>query len=378
MIYLDSAATSLLKPPCVAEAVSDAIHSMGNSARGLHRAALDSSRIIYQTRMQLARLFGAEAPEQIAFMQNSTMALNTAIKGLLHPGDHVITTAMEHNSVLRPLYELREQGVRLTILPCDARGNISPKQVEESIRPETAAVVCTHCSNVTGNVNDIHAIGGICRKHGVKFVLDASQSAGVFPIDMQRDGIDVICFTGHKSLLGPQGTGGICVGKSTAIRPLLSGGTGVHSFSEAQPPDMPTILESGTLNGHGIAGLHAALGYLESKGIDRIRVEEQRLAARFYDLLKDEPLLTFYGDLHQTNRAAIVSLNLGQYDSAQVCDELAERFDIAVRAGAHCAPLMHKHFGTEHQGMVRFSFSQFNTEQEIERAAEAVRTLIYE
>ena len=378
MLYFDYAATSLRKPDGVAKAVADAILSMGNGARGTHAASLASSRMIYETREMLARLFGAEEACQIAFTMNSTMALNIAIKGMIQPGDHVITTAMEHNSVLRPLYELERQGVVLTILPCDTFGRISYKEMEESFRENTKAVVCTHVSNVTGNVNDIRRIGQMCREHQAYFILDASQSAGTFPIHMQEDQVDVICFTGHKGLLGPQGTGGLCVKKGVAIRPLLSGGSGIHSFSKEQPEQMPTRLEAGTLNAHGIAGLHVALRYLQEYGIDRIREEEQKLASYFYEQLRKEDSITFYGDLDNPVHGAIVTFNIGDYDSAQVSDELAQRFSICTRPGAHCAPLMHETFGTEGQGAVRFSFSHFHTMEEVRTAVEAIHTLIHE
>lgn len=378
MIYLDNAATTLCKPPCVIQAVTHAMTAMGNSARGAHSSALAASREVYETRCLLAELFGLKEPERVVFTLNSTMALNIAIKGLLAAGDHVITTAMEHNSVLRPLYEWQEKGVRLTILPCDELGNISYEQLEQSICADTKAVVCTHISNVTGNINDIARIGDICRRHRILFLLDASQSAGIFPINMEEMHIDVVCFTGHKSLFGPQGTGGLCVREGCEIRPLLSGGTGIHSFSRTQPEPMPTRLEAGTLNIHGIAGLRAALQYNREQTPQKMRRHEQELARYFYEALRKEPKLTFYGDCSNPNHAAIVTFNLGTYDSAEVGDELAVRFGIQTRAGIHCAPLIHRTFGTEKQGAVRVSFSYLNTMEEAEEAVQAVRTLIHE
>ena len=227
MIYFDNAATTIRKPDCVIQAVTEAMCSLGNSGRGVHSGALSASRIIYKTRVALAQLFGAESPDRIAFTANATQALNIAIKGILRPGDHVITTALEHNSVLRPLYELEDQGVQLTVLPADTMGNISYEDFQKEIQSNTRAIVTTHGSNLTGNLLDIQQIGTIAKKHDLIYIVDASQTAGVFPIDVQDMHIDILCFTGHKGLLGPQGTGGIYVREGVDVRPLLSGGSGV-------------------------------------------------------------------------------------------------------------------------------------------------------
>ena len=277
MIYFDNAATTMRKPDCVAQAVTEAMRALGNSGRGAHGGALSASRIIYDARVALARLFGAETPERIAFTANATESLNIALKGVLNPGDHVITTALEHNSVLRPLYELEDLGVELTILPADPMGNIRYEDFEKEIRSDTKAIVTTHGSNLTGNLLDIQKIGGIARKHGLIYIVDASQTAGIFDIDVQKMHIDLLCFTGHKGLLGPQGTGGIYVREGVAVRPLLSGGSGVQTYLRSHPPQMPVLLEAGTLNGHGIAGLGAAIRYLRETGLDTIRAKEQEL-----------------------------------------------------------------------------------------------------
>lgn len=375
MIYMDNAATTMQKPERVAEAVLQAMSSIGNAGRGATEAALGASRIIYDTRERLCRLFGGESPKQIVFTANSTESLNIAIKGILKPGDHVITTVLEHNSVLRPLYECREMGVELTILDCDRKGNISCDDVRGAIQENTRAVVCTHGSNLTGNMIDIGAVGSIAREHQILLIVDASQTAGVFPIDVQKMKIDVLCFTGHKSLLGPQGTGGMYVGPQVKIRPLLSGGSGVDTYNTYHPKEMPTALEAGTLNGHGIAGLNAALSYLEEVGIDTIRERELSLMWLFYEGIRMIPGVKIYGDFDVKHRCPIVSFNIGDYDSSEVSDELSAVYDIATRPGAHCAPLMHKALGTETQGAVRFSFSHYNTEEEIEVAIQAVRAL---
>ena len=378
MIYFDNAATTLRKPDCVVQAVAEAMCSLGNSGRGVHSGALSASRIIYDTRAALAQLFGAESPERIAFTANSTQALNMAIKGVLSPGDHVITTALEHNSVLRPLYELEDRGLQLTVLPADGAGNICYDDFEKEIRPNTKAIVTTHGSNLTGNLLPIGRIGSVAERNGLLYILDASQTAGVFDIDVQRMHIDILCFTGHKGLLGPQGTGGIYLREGVQLRPLLSGGSGVQTYLRTHPPQMPTALEAGTLNGHGIAGLGAAVGYLRETGLSAIREREQKLMWDFYEAVREIPGITVYGDFTSRNRCPIVSLNIRDYDSAEVSDALSEQYGIATRPGAHCAPLMHKALGTVHQGAVRFSFSHYTTEEEIKFAVSALRELAME
>ena len=378
MIYFDNAATTMRKPDCVIQAVMTAMCSLGNSGRGAHAGALSASRIIYDTRAALARLFGGESPERIAFTVNSTQALNIAIKGTLQSGDHVITTALEHNSVLRPLYEMAAQGVELTILPADSLGNICYEDFEKEIRPNTKVIVTTHGSNLTGNLLDIQRIGAITKKHGLLYIVDASQTAGVFPIDVQKMNIDILCFTGHKGLLGPQGTGGLYVRDGVSVRPLLSGGSGVQTYLQTHPQQMPTALEAGTLNGHGIAGLGAAIGYLQETSLDAICAKEQDLMWEFYRQVKEIPGITLYGDFSGKSRCAIVSLNIRNYDSGEVSDALSEQYGIATRPGAHCAPLMHKALGTAAQGAVRFSFSHYNTNEEIKIAVSALQELARE
>lgn len=372
MIYLDNAATTYHKPEAVVQAVTDALRHMGNAGRGAHEASLDASRMIYDTRQMLAGLFHAGDASRVAFTANSTESLNIAIQGILNPGDHVITTVMEHNSVLRPLYLMEERGVELTILPLGEDGLISDRDFERAIRKQTKAIICTHASNLTGDMIELAEVGEVCRRHGLLFVVDASQSAGVFPVHMEEMGIHILCFTGHKSLMGPQGTGGICVREGIEVRPLLAGGSGIHSYSKHHPVQMPTALEAGTLNGHGIAGLHAALQFLNETGMETIRCREQMLARQFYEGIKNLTGITVYGNFERKERAPIVTLNIGDYDSGETADELAVTYGILTRAGAHCAPLMHRALGTVEQGSVRFSFSCFNTEKEVEQAIEAV------
>lgn len=374
MIYLDNAATTMKKPQCVIDAVVNAMTHMGNAGRGANEASLDASRIIYDTREKISDLVNLKNPSRVAFTCNSTESLNTAIKGILTNKDHAITTSLEHNSVLRPLYELEEKGMELSVVQCDENGNINYDDFEKLIKENTKAIVCTHASNLVGNVLDVKKIGEIAKKHNLVFIVDASQSAGVFPIDMQDMNIDILCFTGHKGLLGPQGTGGLCVREGINVRPLKVGGSGVNTFSKTQPEAMPTILEAGTLNGHAIAGLNAALDYLKEEGIENIQKREEELMFRFYNGIKDIKDIKIYGNF-ENKRAAIVTFNIGDIDSAAFSDELSLYHDISTRPGAHCAPLMHKAMNTVEQGAVRFSFSHYNTEEEIDTAINAVKEI---
>lgn len=375
MIYLDNAATTLQKPDAVKKAVMEAFDILGNAGRGASEPALSASRMIYGAREVLAGFFHAESANCIVFTANSTESLNIALKGLFSEGDHVITTVLEHNSVLRPLYECREQGGELTIIGCDEKGNISYEEMEAAVKENTRAVVCTHASNLTGNMIDLRKAGQIARRRNLLFVVDASQTAGVYPIDVQELGIDVLCFTGHKSLLGPQGTGGMYVRTGVRIRPLLSGGSGVDTYNPFHPSVMPTALEAGTLNGHGIAGLRAAVCYIMETGMEKIREKELALMRRFYEGVSRIPEVKIYGDFDAGQRSPIVALNIGEYDSAEVSDELNVSYGIVTRPGAHCAPLMHRALGTVSQGAVRFSFSHYNTEEEVDSAIKAIKEL---
>lgn len=375
MIYLDSSATSFLKPPQVAEAVFRSFNTIGNAGRGAHAPTLNASRLIYDTREKLAALFGTPDPSRIAFTCNATEALNIAIHGAIHPGEHVITTACEHNSVLRPLYLKEKEGTELTIIPADKKGRIRYDLLESSVKSNTSAIVLTHASNLSGNVTDLAFVSNFAKKHGLLLIVDASQTAGSLPINVVKMGIDILCFTGHKGLFGPQGTGGLYVREGLTLSPLKSGGSGIHSFDRQHPTDMPTALEAGTLNGHGIAGLNAGLDYILSTGVKNIHAKEISLARRFANGISDISDLKLYGDIDAPLRTPIISLNIGNMSSASVSDILWEDYEICVRAGAHCAPLMHKTFGTEKQGAVRFSFSCFNTEAEIDTAIRAMHEI---
>lgn len=375
MIYLDNAATTLHKPQQVIDAVVHAMQSMGNCARGTHEEALDAARTVYDARVRLASLFGCPRVDHVAFTANSTEALNIAINGLIDPGDHVISTDLEHNSVLRPLYRLEaEHGAELSFVPADKFGNVDYADFERLMKPNTRAVVCTNASNLTGTVLDIERIAKTAHSHGALVIVDASQTAGCWPIDMKKMGIDVLCFTGHKGLMGPQGTGGICVKEGIEIRPFKVGGSGVQSYSRTHPAEYPTRLEAGTLNGHGIAGLGAAAKFISETGVENIHAKERSLMLRFYEGVKNIEGVTVYGDFTK-DKTAIVALNIRDYESGEVSYELSQGYGIATRPGAHCAPRMHKALGTAEVGAVRFSFSFYNTEEEVDEAVRAVAEL---
>ena len=375
MIYLDNAATTLHKPQQVIDAVVHAMQSMGNCARGTHEEALDAARTVYDARVRLASLFGCPRVDHVAFTANSTEALNIAINGLIDPGDHVISTDLEHNSVLRPLYRLEaEHGAELSFVPADKLGNVDYADFERLMKPNTRAVVYTNASNLTGTVLDIERIAKTAHSHGALVIVDASQTAGCWPIDMKKMGIDVLCFTGHKGLMGPQGTGGICVKEGIEIRPFKVGGSGVQSYSRTHPAEYPTRLEAGTLNGHGIAGLGAAAKFISETGVENIHAKERSLMLRFYEGVKNIEGVTVYGDFTK-DKTAIVALNIRDYESGEVSYELSQGYGIATRPGAHCAPRMHKALGTAEVGAVRFSFSFYNTEEEIDEAVRAVAEL---
>lgn len=378
MIYFDNAATTVWKPDSVAEAMLQALSSFGNAGRGSHDHALSAARTIYRTRALLSELFHGEGADCVAFCANATQALNTVIQGCLNPKDHVITDVMEHNSVLRPLYYMKKtHQIQLSVLGDAKEPFLTTEKVLAAVRPDTKLLICTHASNLTGDMNPIRDLGRLCREKGILFVVDASQTAGIFPIDMQEMMIDAVCFTGHKSLMGPQGTGGICLRRAVKLRPLLMGGSGIDSYQKEHPESMPTALEAGTLNAHGIAGLFAALSYIRQEGADKLRKKEMELMWEFYDQVRTIPGITIYGSFEnrEKERSPILSLNIRNMDSGYVSDILSEEYGILTRPGAHCAPLFHKILGTEKQGAVRFSFSHRNTADEIVQAVNALREI---
>lgn len=379
MIYFDNAATTAAKPPAVAETVARAINGFGGVGRGVHEASLDAGLAVFHARQQLARLLGAGDPARVAFASNATEALNTAVNGLVRPGDALVTTAASHNSVLRPLYRaVDERGCSLTVVPHDARGALNYDALDAALEPNVRLAVVTHASNLTGDVYDIARIARICRERGALLLVDAAQTAGVVPIDMGRDGLDLVAFTGHKSLYGPQGTGGLVVAEGVDVEPLKVGGSGTHSYNRRHPARMPERLEAGTLNAHGIAGLGAGLAYIEERGVEEIGARVRALAERFERGVRGIEGVRVLGGGGDVGRCGIVALNVGELDSAAVGDALNAEFGICTRAGAHCAPLMHEALGTQNQGAVRFSFSSFNTADEVDAGIAAVAAIAQE
>lgn len=375
MIYLDNAATTMSKPAQVVDAVVDAMRTFGGVGRGVHASALQADTAVYRARLAIAELLGAPDASRVAFASNATEALNTAIAGLLDAGDHAITTAASHNSVLRPLYRLRDAGtIELDIAPIAADGSLDYDALEALFKPSTRLVVVTHASNLTGDVYDVERIARMAHAHGARIVVDAAQTAGTWPIDMGGQGLDVVAFTGHKGLFGPQGTGGLCVAKGVDVRPLKVGGSGVHSFDEQHPTFMPERLEAGTLNAHGIAGLGAGVSFILEQGIEEVFRHDRRLAERFREEAAAIPGVRILGG-GADGRCAIVALNVGEVDSGEVAFRLNSEFGVCTRAGAHCAPLMHEALGTVEQGAVRFSFSYLNTDEEVELALAALRAI---
>lgn len=381
MIYFDNAATTLKKPQSVIDAVTFALTSYGNSGRGAYKSALDSGRMIYETRVKLAKFFGSNDPSKVIFTYNATESLNTVLFGLLHSGDHVISTVTEHNSVLRPLYKLsNEREVSCDFVGINDRGVLKYEEFKRYIKENTKAIVVNHVSNVTGEVANLHYISKVAKENNIYLIVDASQSAGNIKIDMEETGIDILCFTGHKSLFGPGGTGGIVINEDIDLDTFKVGGSGIQSFNKEQPKEYPTRLEAGTLNIHGIAGLSAGIDFINESGIENIHEKEMQLLKQFYMGIKDIENIRIYLNSEAVAdndffHGGILSLNMGKLSSGEISDILATEYNIATRPGAHCAPLMHNALGTADTGVVRFSFSYFNTPEEIETAIFALKEL---
>jgi len=378
IIYFDNAATSWPKPPEVNAAMQKYMRKIGaNPGRSGHRLSIEAARIIYSAREKLAQLFNITDPLRIVMTQNATEGLNIAIFGLLKSGDHVITSSMEHNSVMRPLRTMERRGVELTVISCDREGLIDPAHVNGAVKKNTRAIFMTHASNVTGGVMPIADIGRIARERGLVFCVDAAQTAGCYPIDVEAMNIDLLAFTGHKSLFGPSGTGGIYIreGLENKIEPLCVGGTGRRSEVEEQPAFMPDRYEAGTPNTVGIAGLQTGVDFVLSEGVDQIKRREEELLKTFMEGIKGMPDVILYGQTDTHKRTPVVSFNIAGMDPAAVALELDDRFNIMARSGIHCAPSAHKTIGTYPQGTVRFSFSYFNTQEQIAKAIDAIRKI---
>lgn len=372
-IYLDNAATSYPKPEQVYQAVNHALREVGASpGRGGHRRSLEAGRIMFLAREAVARLFSIPDSSRIIFTHNATGALNLALHGTLLAGDHVITTSMEHNSLLRPLYALRREGVELTVVPAGSDGIVDPEQISRALRPSTRMLAVGHVSNVCGSIQPISEIAAICRAAGALFLVDAAQSAGYIDLDVVSTGIDLLAAPGHKGLLGPPGTGLLYVAPGVALRPTVEGGTGTSSTSEEQPLTMPDGFEAGTHNLPGIAGLKAGVEFILERGIDAIRRHEQSLIMEAEQLLRRIPGVTVYGPKDPGLRASVLSFNLAGVDASLLAAQLDHDFDIAVRAGLHCAPQAHRTLGTLPEGTLRISPGWFSTREEIAFFSEAV------
>lgn len=382
MIYFDNAATSWPKPPEVLEAMTRFLRDVGaNPGRSGHRTAVEAGRIVYAAREAVCELVNAPDPLRVAFAANVTQALNMAMRGLLRPGDHVITSSMEHNSVMRPLRALEREGVALTVVRCSPEGFLNPADVEAAIRPNTRMIVLNHSSNVAGTLLPVREAGRIARERGLLLLVDAAQTAGAYPIDVQADGIDLLAFTGHKSLLGPMGTGGLVVGPRVDVsrmEPLIRGGTGSRSEREEQPDFLPDMLESGTPNAVGIAGLEAGIRWVLARGVDAIRAHERALAQRAIDGLRAIPGVTVYGPLDAARQTATVSFNIAGMEPSEVGLRLDEEHGVLCRVGLHCAPAAHRTLGTFPAGTVRFGMGVFNTTEEVDAAVAAVESLARE
>lgn len=382
MIYFDNAATSWPKPAGVAEAMVHFLDEVGaNPGRSGHRLAVEAARIVYSAREAVAELFNAADPLRVVFGANVTEALNLALWGLLRPGDHVITSSMEHNSVMRPLRALEQQGVEVTVVQCSSEGSLDPADVEAAIKPNTALVVLNHASNVVGTLLPVAEVGRIAQGHGLLLLVDAAQTAGAYPIDVVADAIDLLAFTGHKSLYGPMGTGGLVIGERldpACLRPLKRGGTGSRSEWEEQPDFLPDMCESGTLNAVGLAGLKAGVRWVLEQGVEAIRAHEVALARQMIDGLRDIPGVMVYGGQDAVRQTAAISFNVRGMEPSEVGLRLDEECGIMCRVGLHCAPAAHRTLGTFPIGTVRFGLGAFSTSEEVEAGMDAVRRFVQE
>ena len=378
-IYLDNASTTFPKPNVVPTTMADFIRNQGaNINRGTYASAYDTEEKVFETREQLCRLFHFPDSKNVIFTPNVTTSLNMVIKGLLHPGDHVLVSAMEHNAVMRPLTQLAKQDIFFDRIPCTAEGELLTESMESLLKPNTKAIILTHASNVCGTMMPLEKVGDFCRRHHLFFLVDAAQTAGVFPIDMERMHIDALCFTGHKGLMGPQGIGGFLITDALAqlLTPLISGGTGSISHLEEIPDFLPDRLEPGTLNLPGIIGLHAALSFIESIGINAIQKHELALTGLFLQKLQDLPRINLAGKSSVAGRTGVISLQIADMDCALAACRLEQEFGISTRVGLHCAPSAHKTLGTYPQGTIRFSVGYFNTPEDIHAAVSALKRII--
>ncbi len=379
-IYFDNSSTSFPKAPGVSDAVKDMLdNGCYNINRGGYSEAYALENVVYDTREMLCELFNFDKVSNVIFTPSITYSLNYIIKGFLKKGDHVIISSMEHNAMLRPLVQLKNMGIiEFDAAKCNSDGTLNPDKVEELIKPNTKAIMMLHGSNVCGTLLPIEQVGKICKKHNIKFIVDTAQTAGVFPIDMKKMNIDTLCFTGHKSLRGPQGIGGFLISDEMAAEttPLIAGGTGSFSHLEEMPSQLPDRYESGTMNLPGIVGLHAALNYLKNENSENILEQELKIAKRFYNGIQNIKGVKTVGKDDFIDRAPIVSLDFTEIDNAEAAFQLESEYGIMTRCGLHCAPRAHHTLNTYPQGTVRFSFSQFNTEDEVDFCLDAIKNIL--
>ena len=376
MIYLDNAATTYPKPQKVYDSILDCMTNYcANPGRAGHKMAMRAGREIYDARENIAKLFNIDNPMTIVFTHNATDSLNLAIKGSVKKGDHIITTSMEHNSVIRPIKALEDKGIENTVVMCDKEGFLNIDDIEKAIKPNTKLIVTTHASNVCGTLIDIKGVGEIAKKHSILYLVDASQTAGVYDINLKELNIDMLAAPGHKCLLGPQGTGILYIREGLKIDILKEGGTGSQSEDLFQPELFPDKYESGTHNTPGIAGLNEGVKFILEEGMDKIRKHEEELCKYMLEKLEEVPNICIYGPKDSEKRAAVISINIENIDSGEITFLLDSEYDIATRSGIHCSPLAHQSLGTLEQGAVRFSFGYFNTKEEIDRAIEALKEI---
>jgi len=371
--YFDNAATTFPKPECVYHAVSDFMRTVaGNPGRGVHRLAFAASGTVDDTRSLIAEFFGMPDPSRVIFGLNCTMALNIAMQGLLVPGDHVVTSSMEHNAVIRPLHALAKLGVEVTRVECAPDGSWTAEQIIQAMQPNTRLVVVSHATNVTGTIQPIEELGPLVQARGAMFLVDAAQTAGVLPLDMESMSIDLLAFPGHKELLGPPGTGALIIGERVKLRPILQGGTGTRSEEEWQPEGLPEGFEVGTINSAGIVGLGAGVNFIREIGLNAIRLHQMTLMTQLLDGLATVPGLTIYGPGLADRQVGVVSVNIANWEPMDLGLALDQDFDIAVRTGLHCAPVAHRTIGTYPTGTVRFSPGFFTTLEDIDYVVNAL------
>ena len=378
MIYLDNAATSWPKPEAVYQSMDSFMRQVGASpGRSAHRLSIEAGRTVYETRESLAQLFGGDDPKRIVFSHNATAALNLVIRGILHPGDHVVTSSMEHNSMMRPLRAMEKKGVEITVVNCSAEGFLDPQDMERAIKPNTKLITLNHASNVVGTIQPLAEVGQIARRHEIPFLVDAAQTAGCYPIDVKVMNIDLLVFSGHKGLYGPQGVGGLYLGKGMEhqVEPLTYGGTGSHSEYEYQPDFLPDKYESGTPNTVGLAGLGAGVRFVLYQEVNVIQRKEETLTQSLLHGLRAITGVTLYGNSNAQKQVAVISFNIFGLTSSEVAAQLEEGYQIMCRAGLHCSPATHRTIGTFPQGTVRLSPGYFTSQKDIEITLEAVQNI---